>query len=262
MPIVATSCEAAEVIKYAANTFLATRIAFVNQLADLCERVGADIQDVGRGMGLDKRIGLQFLAPGPGYGGSCFPKDTRALAHTARHYGNPFSIVENVIAANEARKQALADRIQQALGETLAGKKIALLGIAFKAETDDIRDAAALTLIPELQKRGAAVAAFDPVAMDNGRAAFEDVQWCADAYSAAIGADAVVVLTEWNVFRGLDLRRMGKNMRQAVMVDFRNLFALTDVKNSGIAYHSIGRAPILPGTKKAEVIPFKSGAAG
>ncbi len=262
VPIVATSCEAAEVIKYAANTFLATRIAFVNQLADLCERVGADIQDVGRGMGLDKRIGLQFLAPGPGYGGSCFPKDTRALAHTARHYGNPFSIVENVIAANEARKQALADRIQQALGETLAGKKIALLGIAFKAETDDIRDAAALTLIPELQKRGAAVAAFDPVAMDNGRAAFEDVQWCADAYSAAIGADAVVVLTEWNVFRGLDLRRMGKNMRQAVMVDFRNLFALTDVKNSGIAYHSIGRAPILPGTKKAEVIPFKSGAAG
>ncbi len=255
VPIVATSCEAAEVIKYAANTFLATRIAFVNQLADLCERVGADIQDVGRGMGLDKRIGLQFLAPGPGYGGSCFPKDTRALAHTARHYGNPFSIVENVIAANEARKQTLADRIQQALGETLAGKKIALLGIAFKAETDDIRDAAALTLIPELQKRGAAVAAFDPVAMDNGRAAFEDVQWCADAYSAAIGADAVVVLTEWNVFRGLDLRSMGKNMRQAVMIDFRNLFALTDVKNSGIAYHSIGRAPILPGPRRPRSSP-------
>ena len=156
VPLLVTSCEAAEVIKYAANTFLATRIAFVNQLADLCEKVGADIQDVARGMGLDKRIGLQFLNPGPGFGGSCFPKDTRALVHTARQHGNPFTIVENVVAANEARKRALADRIQQAVGGTLAGKKIALLGIAFKAETDDIRDAAALTVIPELQKRGAA----------------------------------------------------------------------------------------------------------
>ena len=146
VPVVATSCEAAEIIKYAANTFLATRIAFVNQLADLCENVGADIQDVARGMGLDKRIGLQFLNPGPGYGGSCFPKDTRALAATARQYGSPFTIVENVISANETRKADLADRIQKVVGGTLGGKKIALLGIAFKAETDDIRDAAALTL--------------------------------------------------------------------------------------------------------------------
>ena len=260
VPVVATSCEAAEIIKYAANTFLATRIAFVNQLADLCERVGADIQDVARGMGLDKRIGLQFLNPGPGYGGSCFPKDTRALAATARLNGNPFTIVENVIAANESRKRALANRIQQAVGGTLAGKKIALLGIAFKAETDDIRDAAALTVIPELQRRGAAVAAFDPVAMENGRGAFEEVQWCADSYSAAIGADAIVVLTEWNVFRGLDLRRLAKSMRQPVMVDFRNLFTMDDVKASPFAYHSIGRSSLAPTEpRKADIIPFKSG---
>jgi UDPglucose 6-dehydrogenase len=261
VPLLVASCEAAEVIKYAANTFLATRIAFVNQLADLCEEVGADIQDVARGMGLDKRIGLQFLNPGPGFGGSCFPKDTRALVHTARQHGNPFTIVENVVAANEARKRALADRIQQAAGGMLAGKKIALLGIAFKAETDDIRDAAALTVIPELQRRGAAIAAFDPVAMDNGRQSFQSVQWCADAYSAALGADVVVILTEWNVFRGLDLGRLARDMREPVMVDFRNLFTVGDVKGSGLVYHSIGRASVLPPeTSKAAVIPFKSGA--
>jgi len=261
VPLLVTSCPAAEVIKYAANTFLATRIAFVNQLADLCEKVGADIQDVARGMGLDKRIGLQFLAPGPGYGGSCFPKDTKALVHTARQQGAPFTIVENVVAANEQRKRNIAERIQQVVGGSLAGKKIALLGIAFKAETDDIRDAAALALIPELQARGAAIAAFDPVAMDNGRQAFQSVQWCADAYSAAIGADAVVVLTEWNVFRGLDLRRMARDMRDPIMVDFRNLFTVSDVKGSGLAYHSIGRASVVPPEKaKAAVIPFsKSG---
>jgi UDPglucose 6-dehydrogenase len=155
---------------------------------------------------------------------------------------------------------ALADRIQQAVGGTLREKRIALLGIAFKAETDDIRDAAALTVIPELQKRGASVAAFDPVAMDNGRQAFESVQWCADAYSAAIGADAVVILTEWNVFRGLDLRRMAGDMRQPVLVDFRNLFPIADARNSGMVYHSIGRASVVPsGGPEADVIPFKSG---
>jgi UDPglucose 6-dehydrogenase len=262
VPIVATSCEAAEIIKYASNTFLATRIAFVNQLADLCERVDADIQDVTRGMGLDKRIGQQFLNPGPGYGGSCFPKDTRALAATAKQHGGAFTIVENVISANENRKKALADRIQSAIGGNLQGKKVALLGIAFKAETDDIRDAAAFTLIPELQRRGAAIAAFDPVAMDNGRGAFESIQWCADAYSAAIGADIVVVLTEWNVFRGLNLSRLARDMRQPVMVDFRNLFAADDIKGSGLTYHSIGRATLVPPAEKnAEVIPFKSGSA-
>ena len=260
VPLVVTSCETAEVIKYAANTFLATRIAFVNQLADLCEKVGADIQDVAQGMGLDKRIGLQFLAPGPGFGGSCFPKDTRALAHTARQAGSTFTIVENVIASNEARKRSLADRIAKVVGGSLKDKRIAVLGIAFKADTDDIRDAAALTLIPELQQRGAAVAAFDPVAMDNGRGQFDGVQWCADAYSAVMGANAVVILTEWNVFRGLDLKRMARAMRDPVMVDFRNLFTLADVRNSGLVYHSIGRESIVPPEAKAEVIPFKSGA--
>lgn len=259
VPLVVTSCEAAEVIKYASNTFLATRIAFVNQLADLCEKVGADIQDVAQGMGLDKRIGLQFLSPGPGFGGSCFPKDTRALAHTARQYGSTFTIVENVIASNEARKRSLADRIAKAVGGTLKDKKIAILGIAFKADTDDIRDAAALTVIPELQQRGAAIAAFDPVAMDNGRQYFDGVQWCADAYSAVMGANAVVILTEWNVFRGLDLKRLARAMRDPVMVDFRNLFTLVDVRSSGLIYHSIGRASVLPPEVRAEVIPFKSG---
>jgi UDPglucose 6-dehydrogenase len=259
VPLLVTSCETAEIIKYAANTFLATRVAFVNQLADLCEKVGADIQDVARGMGLDKRIGMQFLSPGPGFGGSCFPKDTRALVHTARQRGNPFSIVESVIAANEQRKAALADRIQHAVGGTLAGKRIALLGIAFKAETDDIRDAAALTLIPELQRRGALVTAFDPVAMDNGRQSFNAVQWCADAYSAAIGADAVAILTEWNVFRGLDLRRMARDMRQPVLIDFRNLFSTSDAKSSGMTYHSVGRASVFPsGDREADVIPFRN----
>jgi UDPglucose 6-dehydrogenase len=246
VPLVVTSCEAAEVIKYAANTFLAARIAFVNELADLCERVGADIQEVAHGMGLDKRIGLQFLSPGPGYGGSCFPKDTRALAHTARHHGSPFTIIETAIAANEARKRALADRVQQAAGGTFKGKKIALLGIAFKAGTDDIRDAPALTLIPELQRRGAALSAFDPVAMDNGRQAFEAIQWCAGAYSAAMGADAVVILTEWNGFRGLDLRRLARDMRAPVMVDFRNLFTPADIAGTGFTYHSVGRASLHP----------------
>jgi UDPglucose 6-dehydrogenase len=259
VPLVVTSCEAAEVIKYASNTFLATRIAFVNQLADLCEKVGADIQDVAQGMGLDKRIGLQFLAPGPGFGGSCFPKDTRALAHTARQYGSTFTIVENVIASNEARKRSLADRIAKAVGGTLKDKKIAILGIAFKADTDDIRDAAALTVIPELQQRGAAIAAFDPVAMDNGRQYFDGVQWCADSYSAVMGANAVVILTEWNVFRGLDLKRLARAMRDPIMVDLRNLFTLVDVRNSGLIYHSIGRVSVMPPEAKAEVIPFKSG---
>lgn len=261
VPLLVTSCEAAEVIKYAANTFLATRIAFVNQLADLCEMTGADIQDVARGMGLDKRIGLQFLAPGPGFGGSCFPKDTRALVHTARQHGHAFTIVEAAVAANEARKRQLAERIQQAAGGELKGRKVALLGIAFKAETDDIRDSAALALIPELQRRGAGIAAFDPVAMDNGRRAFEAVQWCADAYSAAIGADAAVILTEWNVFRGLDLKRLARGMRQPVVVDFRNLFPLADAEAAGIAYHSVGRRSVAAAAMpEAEIIRFKSGA--
>lgn len=244
VPIVVTNCEAAEVIKYAANTFLATRIAFVNQLADLCERAGADIQEVARGMGLDKRIGQHFLSPGPGYGGSCFPKDTRALAAIARDHGATFTILENVIAANEARKTALVDRIEAAAGGNLKGRRIGVLGIAFKAETDDIREAAALAIIPELQRRGASIAAFDPVAMDNGRNAFDAVQWCADPYSVSVAADCIVVLTEWNVFRGIDLAKLARGMRQPVVVDFRNLFSLADARLANVTYHSIGRPAV------------------
>ena len=181
VPIVFTSCQAAEVIKYAANTYLATRIGFVNQLADLCEKVDADISDVTRGMGLDKRIGQHYLQPGPGFGGSCFPKDTRALMVTAREHKSPFTVVEEVIEANERRKRGLTDRVAAAVGGKMDGKRIAVLGIAFKADTDDIRDAASLVLIPELQKKGAIVAVYDPAAMDNGRGLFDDVQWCADA---------------------------------------------------------------------------------
>ncbi len=188
-------------------------------------------------MGLDKRIGQQFLSPSPGFGRSCFPKDTRELAHTARQHAKPFSIIEKVIAANEARKLSLADRVQQAEGGTLAGRRIAILDIAFKAETDGIRDAAALNLIPESQTRGASVTAFDPVAMDNGRQAFQSVQWCADTYSAAIGTDAVVILTEWHMFRRLDLRRLARDIRHAVLIDFRNLFSISDARGSGMAHH-------------------------
>jgi UDPglucose 6-dehydrogenase len=260
VPIIVTSCESAEVIKYASNTYLATRIAFVNQLADLCETVGADIQDVTAGMGLDSRIGQQCLHPGPGFGGSCFPKDTRALAVTARQRGYSFSLVENVIAANEARKHNLVDRIEHAVGGALAGKKIALLGIAFKAETDDIRDSASRVVIPELQRRGSMVAAFDPVAMDNGRQTFEAVQWCADAYSAAIGADAVVILTEWNSFRGLDLRRLAQSMQRPVLVDFRNMFSLASATDAGLDYFSVGRAGVRMARREAEIISLKSGA--
>lgn len=259
--LLVTSCEAAEVIKYAANTFLATRIAFVNQLADLCERAGADIGDVTRGIGLDKRIGPAFLAPGPGFGGSCFPKDTRALAQAARDMGQPFTIVESVIAANEARRQHLAERVVTAVGGTVEGRRIAVLGIAFKADTDDIRESSALTLIPALQDRGAVLAAFDPVAMDNGLRAFQAVEWCEDAYAAAAGADAVVILTEWNVFRGLDLARLARVMREPVVVDFRNLFSLEDAQGAGLAYHSVGRPVVsAPDRPAAAVLHFRSGA--
>lgn len=242
VPIVFTSCQAAEVIKYAANTYLATRIGFVNQLADLCEAVDADIQHVARGMGLDKRIGQQYLNPGPGFGGSCFPKDTRALMVTAREFEAPFTIVEEVIRANEKRKETLVEKVCFAAGGEVSGMRIAIAGIAFKADTDDIRDAASLDLIPELQKRGAAIAAYDPAAMDNGREVFENVQWCADASSAAMDADVLVILTEWNEFRGLDLASIAGTMRTPVVVDFRNLFLDEDISGAGITYHSVGRS--------------------
>jgi UDPglucose 6-dehydrogenase len=242
VPLVVTSSASAELIKYAANCYLAMRIGFVNQVADVCEAVGADIKQVALGAGLDKRIGLHYFAPGPGFGGSCFPKDTRALMALARDSGAPISIIEDVVEANEKRRHAVADRIVSVMNESVAGKKIAILGIAFKADTDDIRDAAALAVIPALQAKGAQISAYDPAAMHQGRYAFKDVVWCEDIYSAAKDADVVVVLTEWNEFRGLDFKKLKAAVRGHVILDFRNLYVPEDVAKAGFSYHSLGRA--------------------
>ena len=242
VPLVITSSASAELIKYTANCYLAMRVGFVNQVADLCEAVGADIREVALGAGLDKRIGLHYFAPGPGFGGSCFPKDTRAMIAMAREHNAPISIIEDVVDANERRRVSVAKRVAAVLGNAVNGSKIAILGIAFKADTDDIRDAAALEVIPALQKLGATISVFDPAAMEHGRKAFGDVRWCDDIYSAAKDADAVIVLTEWNEFRGVDFARLKKVVRSPVIFDFRNLYQPDDVVKAGFSYHSLGRA--------------------
>lgn len=245
VPLVVTSSASAELIKYAANCYLAMRIGFVNQVADVCEAVGADIKQVALGAGLDKRIGLHYFAPGPGFGGSCFPKDTRALMALARDHKTPVTIIEDVVAANERRRHAVADRIIKVLGGDVEGLKIAILGIAFKADTDDIRDAAALEVIPALQAKGAKISAFDPAAMEHGSATFENVVWCHDSYSAAQDADIIVVLTEWSEFRGLDFAKLKKAVKGRVILDFRNLYVPEDVVKAGFSYHSLGRPSAL-----------------
>ena len=241
VPLVITSSESAELIKYTANCYLAMRIGFVNQVADLCEAVGADIREVALGAGLDKRIGLHYFAPGPGFGGSCFPKDTRAMIAMAREHKVPVSIIEDVVAANERRRISVAQRVAAGLGD-LSGRKIAILGIAFKADTDDIRDAAALEVIPALQKLGAKISVFDPAAMQHGQNTFTHVEWCDDMYATAKDADAIVILTEWNEFRGVDFVKLKNSMRAAVIFDFRNLYQPDDVVKAGFTYHSLGRA--------------------
>lgn len=242
VPLVITSSASAELIKYAANCYLAMRIGFVNQVADVCEAVGADIKQVTLGAGLDKRIGLHYFAPGPGFGGSCFPKDTRALMALARDCGAPVTIIDEVVNANERRRKGAADRIVKILDGDVKDRKVAILGIAFKADTDDIRDAAALEIIPYLQSKGAIISAFDPAAMEHGRNSFKDVEWCDDSYSAANGADIVVVLTEWSEFRGIDFGKLKKNVKGRVILDFRNLYVPEDVVKAGFSYHSLGRA--------------------
>jgi UDPglucose 6-dehydrogenase len=244
VPLVVTSSESAELIKYAANCYLAMRIGFINQIADVCEAVGADIKEVALGAGLDKRIGQHYFAPGPGFGGSCFPKDTRALMALARDSHAPVSIIEEVVAANERRRHAAASRIIAILGGDIRDKKVCILGIAFKADTDDLRDAAALAILPALQNAGAQISAYDPVAMNHGRYAFKDVAWCDDIYSAASDADIIVVLTEWNEFRGLDFLKLKSVVRGAVIMDFRNLYSPEDVARAGFDYHSLGRASL------------------
>jgi UDPglucose 6-dehydrogenase len=245
-PLIFTDFESAELIKYAANGYLAMRLAFVNQLADLCEKVGGDIAVVAKGIGHDKRIGQHYLHPGPGFGGSCFPKDTRALAATAREAGAPFSLIEAVVIANDKRKGALFARVAKALGGEVKGKRIAILGLAFKAETDDLRDAPALDLIPALVQAGASAIAYDPVVKANGHSAFAGIQWAKSAYEAAKGGEVVILLTEWNEFRGLDLVKLAKSMRQPVMIDLRNLYSIADIARTPFIYHSLGRQTIRP----------------
>jgi UDPglucose 6-dehydrogenase len=241
-PIVATSIETAELIKYAANAFLATKITFINEMADLCERVGADVHDVARGMGLDGRIGRKFLHPGPGYGGSCFPKDTLALARTGQDAGSPVRLVETTIAVNEARKEQMAERVVAACGGSVAGRTVAVLGLAFKPETDDMRDAAALAMLPRLVAAGARVRAYDPAAMANAKPLLPAAVEHADsALDAADGADALVLLTEWNEFRALSPERLRAAMAGDVLLDLRNVYEPEAMREAGFRYQSIGR---------------------
>lgn len=241
-PIVATSLETAEIIKYAANSFLAMKVSFINEVADLCEKAGADVHDVARGIGLDGRIGRKFLHPGPGYGGSCFPKDTLAFARTAQDLGAPLRLIEATIAVNEARKHDMARRVIAACGGDLAGKRIAILGLTFKPETDDMRDAPALVVLPELAAAGAAVVAYDPEGMEQARPLLpHGVRYAQNAMEALTGADAAVLLTEWNEFRALPPDRLAAGMRGRVMLDFRNVYDPAAMRAAGFEYHSIGR---------------------
>lgn len=238
-PILFTGRETAELIKYAANAFLATKITFINEMADLCEKLGGDVQDVARGIGLDGRIGAKFLHAGPGFGGSCFPKDTLALLRTSQEAGAPTRIVETVVAVNEARKREMANRIIAAFGG-IAGKTIAVLGLTFKPNTDDMREAPSLAIIPALKSGGAHIRAYDP---EGGPEASRllDIDLCADAYEAISGADGVVILTEWNEFRALDLDRMKTLLRRALMVDLRNIYHPQRMVEAGFEYFSVGR---------------------
>ena len=240
-PILFTGRRTAELIKYAANAFLATKITFINEIADLCEAVGADVQDVSRGIGLDNRIGRKFLHAGPGYGGSCFPKDTLALLKTAEDFEAPVRIVEAVVQVNDSRKRAMGRKVLAALGEEPRGRTVAVLGLTFKPNTDDMRDAPALAIVQSLTDAGVAVRAYDPEGMDAARAVMPDVAYCADAYEAATGADVIVIVTEWDAFRALDFARLKRVMAAPVMVDLRNVYSPTEVERAGFAYTSIGR---------------------
>jgi UDPglucose 6-dehydrogenase len=243
-PIVFTGLETAEIIKYAGNTFLATKITFINEIANLCEKVGADVHDVARGIGLDGRIGRKFLHAGPGFGGSCFPKDCLALVHTAREHDAPQSIVETVLAVNAARKKDMAQRIIEACGGDVRGKTVAVLGLTFKPNTDDMRDAPSLDIVPMLQAAGAKVRAYDPEGMGEASKLLPGVEFCTDAYQAMQGADAVAVVTEWTEFRALDLGRMKTMLRHPVVVDLRNVYNPAEMRAAGFSYRSIGRPAV------------------
>ena len=241
-PVVFTSLESAEMIKYAANAFLATKITFINEIAALCEKVGADIKDVSKGMGLDGRIGNKFLHAGPGYGGSCFPKDTKALARIGQEYAVPMQITETVIKVNEEVKRRMIDKITDLLDGQINGKTVAILGVTFKPNTDDMRDAPSLTIVPALIGFGAKVRVADPQGKREGEALLPGVKWTDNAYQATQGADVVVILTEWNEYRGLDLQRMVRKMATPRMADLRNVYSLDEATEAGFErYVSIGR---------------------
>ena len=242
-PILFTGRRTAELTKYAANAFLATKISFINEVADLCEAVGADVQEVARGIGLDNRIGPKFLHAGPGYGGSCFPKDTLALLQTAEAAGVPMKIVGSVVEVNDARKAGMADRVREALGGSLQGKRVAVLGLTFKPNTDDMRDAPSLWLISGLLKAGASIIACDPVGREQAEPLLPEISFAEDAYVAAYGADALVIVTEWNEFRALDLHQIASVMDGNVLVDLRNIYKPEDAAAAGLSYFGVGRKP-------------------
>ncbi len=241
-PILFTSRQTAEMIKYAANTFLATKITFINEISDLCEVLDADVQEVAKGIGLDGRIGGKFLHAGPGYGGSCFPKDTLALVRTAQQADRPLRIVETVVDVNNKRKQQMAERVIDACDGSVEGKKIGVLGVTFKPNTDDMRDSPSLDIIKGLQKAGAIIQAYDPEGMTEASTMLDQIDWCDGAYEAIEGVDATVIITEWNEFRGLDMERVKTLMKEPVLVDLRNIYNPDDMAGTGIKYIGIGRS--------------------
>ena len=240
-PLLFTSRRTSELIKYAANAFLAMKITFINEMADLCEKVGANVQEVSRGIGLDGRIGSKFLHAGPGYGGSCFPKDTLALAKTAQDYDSPVRLIETTVSINDNRKRAMGRKVIAAMGGDIRGKAIAVLGLTFKPNTDDMRDSPAISIIQTLQDAGATVTGYDPEGMDNARLVIDNIAYAEDAYSAARDADALVIVTEWNQFRALDFARLKSVMKAPVLVDLRNIYRHDEVTKHGFAYTSVGR---------------------
>jgi len=254
-PIVETSLETAEIIKYAANSFLAMKITFINQVADLCERADGNVHDVARAIGLDGRIGRKFLHPGPGYGGSCFPKDTLAFARSAHQLGAPQKLIEAVIEINDSRKKQMAERIVEACGGSVAGKTVAILGLTFKPNTDDMRDSPSLVIVPHLVQQGARVVAYDPVGMTEAGKLMDGLDFAKNAYEAMDGADCVAILTEWNEFRALDLDRVRDLLTRPLMVDLRNIYKPHEMLEAGFEYHSIGRPTVGAGTGAGVAMP-------
>ena len=239
-PIVITSLEAAELIKYAANAFLATKITFINEIANLCDAIGCDVHDVARGMGMDNRIGRKFLHPGPGYGGSCFPKDTRALTTVADQFGVETLIVDAVIEANERQREAMIPKVEKMIGD-VKGKQIGVLGLSFKPETDDMRESPAIDIINELIKRGASIKAYDPVAMDEAKHYLSNIEYAEDEYDAITGADMMLIITEWNQFRALDMEKVRKLLKSPKIADLRNIYEPEDMRELGFEYVGVGR---------------------